>query len=159
MPLAICGDSAGGHIAVGVAQEAARRGLPIAALALLYPVADPEMTTPSWRRYGRGHVLTRTWMAWAWTCYLGQADPLAPAFTLLKSELELLPPTLIVTALCDPLRDEGEALAAAINAVGGHADVECAPGMIHGFASLPMLTATAGRTLSAMGTYLRQHMC
>lgn len=158
-PLAICGDSAGGHLAVGTALSVGADGISIAALGLLYPVADPVLASPSWAEFGAAHVLTRAWMAWAWTAYLGGADPALPAFTLRRADLAGLPPTRIVTAACDPLRDEGEALGAAIVAAGGQASVTCTPGMIHGFASLPMLTPVAYTALEDLAGHFRQHMC
>lgn len=157
--IGICGDSAGGHLAVAVAREAVNRGIDIAALGLLYPVADPAMATGSWQRFGDGHVLTRTWMEWAWTVYLAGRDPTDPTFTLSRSDLGRMPPTLLITAQYDPLRDEGEALAAAIHAAGGHATCTRMPGMIHGFASLPMLTPMADSAIGTLAAHVCQHMC
>jgi acetyl esterase len=75
-------------------------------------------------------------MAWFWRQYLGQdceaADPYAaPARA---ASLAGLPPTHIVTAECDVLRDEGEAFAARLREAGVPTTLRRYDGMIHGFA-------------------------
>lgn len=157
--VAICGDSAGGHLAVGVALKAGAEGSRIAAVGLLYPVVDPAMATGSWQRFETGHVLTREWMDWAWTAHLAGRAPTDPLITLTNADLEHMPPTHVVTAEYDPLRDEGEALSAAIRATGKRAWVTRMPGMIHGFASLPMVTPMADIAIQTLARHFRQHMC
>lgn len=151
-PVAICGDSAGGYLAVELALTAAR---PVSALGLLYPVVASMCATASWEALGTGHLLTRAWMRWAWSAYLGAG---AADASLLGAGLASLPPTHILTAACDPLRDEGEALAAAIVRAGGCATASRYDGMIHGFASLPALTPRAGDAVAEIVAHLHQHM-
>lgn len=157
--IALCGDSAGGHIALGTALQATYSGRQLAALGLLYPVVDPNCSTNSWQRFGTNHILTLEWMRWAWSAYLGSADASAPEISPMRADLSLLPPTYIVSAGCDPLCDEGEALGAAIAAAGGCATVSRASGMIHGFASLPHLTCKSDTALHELSVHFRQHMC
>lgn len=156
---AIVGDSAGGHLAVGTASYASEAGITVGALALLYPVVDPACATLSWDRLQTGYLLERDWMRWAWNAYLGSAAPTQADIALLCADLGRLPPTRIITAAADPLCDEGEALAAAIVAAGGIASVDRYEGMIHGFASLPMLTPRAGEAIADLATHIRQHRC
>lgn len=158
-PVALCGDSAGGYLAMRTALDARAGRVAVAALGLLYPVVDPGCAGASWDAYGNGHVLTRDWMRWAWAAYLAGADPADPCFALLRDDLSRLPPTLVLTAGCDPLRDEGEALAAAIAAAGGQGELRRMDGMIHGFASLPMLTARADEAIHLLADHFRQHTC
>lgn len=158
-PIALCGDSAGGHLATRTALDARAGGKVVAALGLLYPVVDPGCAGASWDAYGEGHVLTRDWMRWAWAAYLAGADPADPCFAVLHDDLSRLPPTLVVTAGCDPLRDEGEALVPAIVAAGGRGELRRMDGMIHGFASLPMLTPRADEAINVLAVHLRQHTC
>ncbi|WP_156679328.1 alpha/beta hydrolase [Sphingomonas profundi] len=150
--VSICGDSAGGYLAVDVALQAEQ---PVSALGLLYPVVDPRCASESWRQFGAGHVLTRDWMRWAWTAYLGSTQGDA---SLLKADLARLPPTRIITAACDPLRDEGEALAAGIASAGRRATVTRAKGMIHGFASLPMLTRKSDEAVDDISRHVIVNM-
>jgi acetyl esterase len=44
-----------------------------------------------------------------------------------------LPPTVVVTAECDPLRDDGPGYCSAITAAGGKAKWIDAAGLVHGF--------------------------
>lgn len=152
--LAVCGDSAGGYLAAMTALYAARQGIRIDALGLFYPVVAPACETESWRTLGADHMLTRDWMRWAWASYLGDAGSLAADVDLLRADLASLPPTHIITAAFDPLRDEGEALGAAIRTSGGVVTMTRYEGMIHGFASLPMLTPMADRAITEMGRKL-----
>lgn len=153
-PIALCGDSAGGYLAVVLALHAAIEGVPIMALGLLYPVVAPACDADSWGRFGTGHILTRDWMCWAWAAYLADKDPVSSQASLLSADLSRLPPTRIIVAEYDPLRDEGEALERAITAAGGVVSLTCAPGMIHGFASLPMLTPAADTALRDLALFL-----
>jgi acetyl esterase len=153
--VALCGDSAGGYLASMTALRAESDGIAVAALGLFYPVVSPSCATDSWVTLGAGHMLTREWMHWAWHTFLGDAaSAFGPNADLLATDLSRLPPTHVATAAFDPLRDEGEALAAAIVARGGEATLTCYAGMIHGFASLPMLTPVANRAIASMGCAL-----
>ncbi len=117
------GDSAGGNLAAVVAQQAAAEGLPAPALQLLiYPVTDFVSGTRSSELFADGFLLTRGDMDWFERHYLGSLDsPHARdvrASPLLAEDLSELAPAIVVTAGFDPLRDEGEAYAAALQAAG-----------------------------------------
>lgn len=155
--IALCGDSAGGHLATMTALAAARDGIAINALGLFYPVVSPRCDSSSWQRLGVGHMLTECWMRWAWAAYIGGGDP--SKSDLIHTDLRDVPPTHIITAAYDPLRDEGDALARAIRDAGGTATISHYPGMIHGFASLPMLTPSADQAIADMADALLVNVC
>ncbi|HEY3486134.1 MAG TPA: alpha/beta hydrolase fold domain-containing protein, partial [Ilumatobacteraceae bacterium] len=118
--LAVAGWSAGGNVAAVAAQLAREAGGPeIAAQFLLCPVTDSDMSTGSYTDNADGYILTRSLMEWFWDHYCDPADrghtKVAP---LRAADLSGLPPTVIVTAEFDPLRDEGDAYAAALAAAG-----------------------------------------
>ncbi len=136
--LAIAGDSAGGNLAAAVSLLAARRGGPSIRLqALLYPVTDCDFTRPSYRDFESGLNLDLAAMRWFWEEYVPdpvlRADPLASPLRALEDELKNLPPALVITAECDVLRDEGEAFARKLAAVGVSVTAVRFAGTLHGF--------------------------
>jgi acetyl esterase len=134
--LAVGGDSAGGNLGAVVALMARDRGGPGLALQLLvYPVTDADFDTQSYTDNATDYFLTRDAMVWFWNHYAGDAaDRTHPyAAPLRAANLQGLPPALVITAEYDPLRDEGEAYAARLRAVGVPTEVTRYPGMIHGF--------------------------
>lgn len=138
--LTVGGDSAGGNLATVVSAMARDRGGPdIALQVLVYPVTDPEADFPSRTENGEGYFLTTAAMDWFHESYL-QGQALEPYNAPLRNpDLAGLPPALVITAEFDPLRDEGEAYGAALEAAGVPVTVTRYDGMIHGFASMPTL--------------------
>ena len=101
----------------------------------------------SFREYGEaGYLLTTGMMRWFWDQYLPDArtatDPLQ------SRDFHGVPPATIITAECDPLRDEGEAYAAALERSGVRVRLQRVPGMFHGFASLLGLLEQADRAVA-----------
>jgi acetyl esterase len=140
------GDSAGGNLAAVVAQLAAHDGGPAPALQLLiYPVTDfTRRTGRSRELFGEGFLLTTSEMDWFDANYLGDGgagreDPrVSPLY---GEDLGGLAPAIVVTAGFDPLRDEGEAYAAALHAAGTPATLRRFPGYIHAFINLGGVSA------------------
>jgi acetyl esterase len=135
--IGVAGDSAGGNLAAVVSQLAARDGGPPPVLQLLiYPVTDFTKRRRSRELFGEGFLLTNAEMDWFERNYFGPAktqmsDPRASP--LLAADLSGLAPALVVTAAFDPLRDEGEEYARALQAAGTPATLRRFPGFIHAF--------------------------
>jgi acetyl esterase len=104
----------------------------------VYPVVDHAMGSPSYTENATGFFLTATHMQWYWDQYLGSdGDGAHPyASPLRADDLSGLPPATVVTAELDPLRDEGEAYAAALSAAGVPTESFRADGLFHGFFGL-----------------------
>ena len=137
--LVVAGDSAGGNLAAVVSLMARDRGgPPIDHQLLVYPVTDHGFDTLSYTENAEGYFLTRTHMEWYWGHYLGdEGDGSHPYASPLQAEdLSGLPPATVLTAELDPLRDEGEAYAAALAEAGVPTEARRADGMFHGFFGL-----------------------
>lgn len=147
----VAGDSAGGNLAAAAALIARDYGGPsIAAQVLIYPVTDAYFETGSYREYAEGYNLRREDMMWYWRQYLlSPADgDNSYASPLRDMNLAGLPPAVVVTAGFDPLRDEGEAYAAAMNVAGVPVVLRRYPGSIHGFMRSPRALAAGRLALS-----------
>ena len=138
--ISVGGDSAGGNLAAVVSLKSRNENGPAIALqALIYPVTDlSSMTTPSYVEFAEGHQLSKAVMEWFRDHYLtSPADAANPyASPLLATDLRGLPPAVILTAECDPLRDEGEAYGKRLAEAGVPVTCTCYAGMIHPFFSL-----------------------
>ena len=149
--LVVAGDSAGGNLAAVVALMAREQGAPpIRQQVLVYPVIDAACDAPSYTENAEGYFLEATGMRWFWDHYLGPDGDGAHhhASPIRASDLSGLPPAVVITAEFDPLRDEGEAYAEALQAAGVLVTVRRYDGMIHGFVSMPMLFPEAGDALT-----------
>jgi acetyl esterase len=158
--IAVSGDSAGGHLAVTAARWLKAAGQPLpAGMALVYPVADRRLDTASAHAFADGFYLSRAMMEWYWQQFLGDAaipathPDLSPA---LAEDLSGLPPALVITAGCDILRDEGEALAARLTAQGAPAEVQRMPGMLHGFIRFGAVFDDAAGAVAAIADATRR---
>jgi acetyl esterase len=136
--LAVAGDSAGGNLAAVMAIKARDAGLSLRHQVLIYPVTDCDQETESYLANATGYGLTRAGMAWFWDHYL--PDPAArthpEASPLRASSLAGVAPATVVVCELDPLRDEGVAYAARLEAEGVPTRLLRYEGMIHGFARM-----------------------
>ncbi|PXF30215.1 alpha/beta hydrolase [Pokkaliibacter plantistimulans] len=163
--LAVAGNSVGGNMAAVVSLMAKDKGTPaIRFQALLWPVTDAGMDTPSYKEFAQGYFLTKPMMKWFWDNYTTdkkqRAQITASPLRASLAELKGLPPALVITAADDVLRDEGEAYAHKLDQAGVAVTATRYNGMIHDFGLLNPL-ATLPSTQSAMlqaGTELKKHL-
>lgn len=138
--IGVGGDSAGANLAATVALATSRNKGPKAAFQLLmYPTIDRTRHWPSLDLFADGFVLTRQDITWFDAHYsmLEGGDPADPRVTPMRAkDLTGLPPAVVITAAFDPLRDEGEAYAAALEGAGNHTVLVRMPGLVHGFLNL-----------------------
>ena len=150
------GDSAGANLALVAALRNPGR---LRALALTYPFLDPRRAGESYGLQGVGFDPATA--DWYWQQYAASPadldDPdLAP---LLSSDdrLATLPPTLVVTAEGDPLRDEGELLARRLSELGVEVTATRYLGQVHGFWRHPSVFVAAEPLTRQVAGFLRQH--
>lgn len=130
----LCGDSAGGWLAVVVALRLMenRPDLALPALGLIYPLIDMNCARhASFDECGTGYTLTADGMGWFLECF--GADENDPTFDLTQCVRADLPPTVVISAGLDPLRDQGRAFASALALAGGTSLHLEARGIVHGF--------------------------
>ena len=138
--LVIAGDSAGGNLATCTCLELDPEcRAKVAGQALIYPATDHYSAGfASYIESATGQVLTTRLMQWFWDTYLGGQSAQAPqvqrAFPLRSSRLASLPPTLLITAQKDPLRDEGRAYGEKLVLAGVPVSSHHFANAAHGFA-------------------------
>jgi acetyl esterase len=118
--VAIVGESAGGNMATAVCMMARDRGGKMPAYqALIYPVTDTRMNTPSYEENALARPLNRPMMRWFFKQALKTPkDADNPYLAVLRGNVRDLPPATIITARIDPLRSEGKAYADKLQAAG-----------------------------------------
>jgi acetyl esterase len=160
--IAVGGDSAGGNLAAVVSQLARDAGGPVPVLQwLLYPRTDFSQQTRSMSLFASGFLLTKRDMDWFESQYLDpsgidKSDPRVSP--LLAESLSGLPPALIAVAGFDPLRDEGENYAAALEAAGNAVDLRYLGSLTHGFANLFPLGGGSATATTELISALRAHL-
>jgi len=130
-PAYVHGDSAGGNLALVAALRHPGR---FRAAVLHYPFLDPGAGFASYE-LGAASAFDPREAAWYWQQYAASEADLehADLAPLLSDRLAGLPPVLVTTAEHDPLRDEGEHLAALIAEAGGQVTCTRYLGQIHGY--------------------------
>lgn len=153
--LAVAGDSAGGNFAAVIAQVCRDEGGPrLAAQLLIYPGVDfaAEVEAyPSRLEFAEGYFLTTDDMRWFTEHYAGSiSEREDPRLSPVNGRLEGLPPAVVATAEFDPLRDEGEAYAAALQRAGVPTTLLRFDGLIHGFFDLAAVSPACSTAADAV---------
>lgn len=155
-PVAVAGDSAGGNLALGVARRLREQ---VKAQALIYPVCDGALNTPSYRDFKERYGLTAEGMQRYWNLYLDGSDGLQPdASPLRADDLAGLPPAFVLTAEFDVLRDEGEAMVEKLREAGVDVTHRRYDGTIHGFWRWMAATPRTREAIAEVGAALRGHL-
>lgn len=134
--LVLAGDSAGGNLTIVTAQTLRDRPakVPVIAMWPIYPVVDDAPKYQSFNDFGDGFLLTRDSMRWFSEHYAATEGDVRN--TPILHRQAGLPPTLLVTAGLDPLRDQGRAYAGELIRAGVPTVYREAVGTIHGFITL-----------------------
>jgi acetyl esterase len=156
--LAIGGDSAGANLALAAAlalRDAGDEALSF--MLLLYGVYSADSDSPSWQRFGQGAGLSQTQMRWIWETYLKNPAQMrdwraAPILADLKG----LPPAHLIVGSLDPLLDDSNRLAAALDEAGVENALTVYQGINHGFIRYGKLIGTARRAIADCAAALKR---
>ncbi|MEO5822343.1 MAG: alpha/beta hydrolase [Vicinamibacteraceae bacterium] len=158
--LFVMGDSAGGTLAT-VTALALRdlSGPSLRGQILVYPITDHvDAGAESYAAFAEGHGLTRDGMRWFMRHYI--ADPADATDTrvcpLRMPTLTRLPPTFVVTAEYDVLRDEGERYVDRLREDGVDVTFERAAGLHHGFIRLFGILEESGQWIDHIAAWMRR---
>ena len=134
--LVLSGESAGGNLTIVTALSLRDKpaSKPVIAIHPIYPAVTTHDDWQSYRDFGEDHLLTKGGMTWFGNHYA--ADPADYRASPLDFPADGLPPTLLVTAGLDPLRDQGRAYAAKLVEAGVATTFREASGNIHGYINL-----------------------
>jgi acetyl esterase len=157
--IGVGGDSAGANLAAVVSLLTRSAPCRPACQLLISPPTDRTREHPSVNSLAEGFLLTKASIDRFFACYalaVG-ADAHDPRLSpLLAPDLGGLPPTLVVTAGFDPLRDEGEAYAAALQAAGTPTELRRFGGLIHGFFNLTGIHEPSREAVVAIASATRR---
>ncbi|KAI7860037.1 alpha/beta hydrolase fold-domain-containing protein [Circinella umbellata] len=156
--IAVGGDSAGGNLTAALCMLCKERGnKTISYQILYYPVLGTDFNTASYIQHKDNNMVARHVMMYVWDCYappeVREKEIKAVPMNASKEDLEGLPPTLVVTADYDVLKDEGAAFAKKLIRAG----VEVVPvhyiGVQHGYLTTmdkPQTKATIAQTIDLL---------
>ena len=127
----LCGDSAGAWLAAMVSDKLKTQ---ISGQVLIYPTLSGDVSMSSYHRHANAPGLTTADIVRYGKLLFGEENAAQhPAGPLRKSDFANLPETIIFSAECDPLHDDGPAYAQALQAAGGKAICYSQKGLIHGY--------------------------
>ncbi len=155
--LAICGESAGGHQALGLLQRIRQQGLPLpSCAALLSPWCDLTNQGDSHEfNQGRDPSLNNEWVNIASQLH-ANGQPLNDlGISPLFAEMRDLPPTLITSGSCDLLLSQCLRLAQRMRAAEVECDLRVWEGLWHVFEFYPI--PEAQQSLTEIAVFIRQH--
>ncbi|WAR18907.1 LIPI-like protein [Mya arenaria] len=133
--LGVCGDSAGGRISAVVCHEAADI---IDFAVLIYPNVSCRFEHPSVSEFKDGPGVTWTTIEWFMENYFERKSDMGTprASPLQHADFGKLPPTLIIVAELDPLRDGCHAYEEKLRTAGIPVELQTIKGVPHAFWSL-----------------------
>ncbi len=149
------GDSAGGNATVVVSQllGASPAAVPVVLQVPIFPLVADAIGSDSMAAFSEGFLLTAETMAFFDAAYgADRADP--RGFPIL-SDHSGAPPTIVVTASLDPIRDSGRAYAKALVDAGRDCVFIEMRGVTHSFTNLRQMVPSTQRDLERIIAAMR----
>lgn len=153
----LAGDSAGGAMCSTLTSWSISSNTPhIHAQILIYPSVDYTMDSPSIEENGEGFFLERARIQWYFDNYFANGECAKDVSPLYMPLPQNGPDTLVITAGCDPLKDEGEKYATRCSAQGLYTEHYCFENMIHAFMNIEDLCPQECQSLyNKMGAFIK----
>jgi acetyl esterase len=155
--LVVFGDSAGGMLAAATALRA-RSEFPeaIALQILVAPALGISESSGSARRYANGYLLDVPDLDWLYKTYLGSKsgkdDPVV--YPIYETDLSGTPPTLMITAGADIMRDDAEDFLRRVHSLGVRAELMRYESTIHPFLNMGKIIPACDDALSHIASVL-----
>jgi len=145
-----CGDSAGGNLALVVGQVFATEpaSVPIVAQFPIYPATRMDAEGGSMDEFAEGFLLTKESMEYFDRQYAPKDDDIHVSPYL--GDVAKSPPTVLITAGLDPLRDQGRDYAADLIRHGVNTNFIEMPGNVHGFINIRKAVPSAQQDVDKM---------
>ena len=155
-PVLLCGDSAGGNLAAAVAHTLRNTVTQITGQLLIYPALGGDSNTGSYLRHAFAPMLSRDDVLFYEKIRVeGQPPTGDPTYAPLKDrDFSGLPPTIVISAECDPLSDDSHDYCQRIVAAGGRSRWVNEERLVHGYLrarhSVPRAQQSFARITSAL---------
>jgi acetyl esterase/lipase len=135
IPLVLAGDSAGATLAAAVAHGTRKAGRAAVGMVLVYPSLGPIKDEGSYIIHANAPLLSRDDIAFYVDIRTDGADVTGDAtyLPLWDTDFSELPPTIAISAQCDPISDDGQDYCQAIRNAGGVAVWINEPSLVHGY--------------------------
>ena len=154
--MTLCGDSAGGNLALATALKARDKGLPLpGALALYSPGVDLANEGETLKTIADAPFLTADLMRLFAMLYVGHGDTKAPGVSPLYADLKRLPPTLIHVGSWEILLSDATRLAEAMKKAGVRVELKVWDGMAHDWQLFAPFLDEGMRSLEETATFIR----
>ncbi|BCM19117.1 alpha/beta hydrolase [Mesorhizobium sp. J8] len=158
LPIVLCGESAGSNLAAAVAHATRRHSRHAIGQMLIYPGLDGDESERSYIEHAEAPLLSVSDIELYRRIRAAPGQALDdPTFSPLRDrDFSGLPPTIIVTAECDPLSSDGEVYRDRIVAAGGQAWWREEPRLVHSFVrarpTVPRAAEAFARIVADIGT-------
>jgi acetyl esterase len=159
--LVVMGDSAGGNASIVTAQTLAESpaAVPVLLQVPIFPLTTDYRDCSSLETFAEGFVLSKLAVEFFDRSYV--PDPADKRAMPILGDIAASPPTVLVTASLDPIRDSGRAYGAALAAAGVDMIFLEMKGLTHSFTNLRQVMPSAQgdleRIFAAMKLMLNAH--
>ena len=157
----VAGDSAGGHLAIGLVAELTRNELPEpAGLVLFSPLVDPSFDTAArLEREARDPLFTAGAARRILSLYTSAGDPQDARLALLSGDAALMPPVFVHAGGREMLAaDTQRARASGCDDAGIENESRVWPGQMHVFQMLYELVPEARESLDQAAAFIRARL-